>query len=116
MTLITVIAAPVLVLVGVLVGHWVARKRDKEQNRLGLVTELNETKLENRRLDFEVLKETVAELKAQVQTLSAKVDTLSAKLDLITSKYWRLVHHVRDWIGRHGIDKNELPDDIQSDI
>ena len=105
-----------LALLGVIYGHWVVRRNAAGQEKIQLVTELNDTKLEQKKLDFEVLKTTVETLRTDLISLRNKVDELEAKLDQITRKYWRLVHLARDWMIRYKIDHSEIPDDIKDDL
>ncbi|MGQ3384544.1 hypothetical protein [Glutamicibacter sp. TV12E] len=93
-------------------GHWMGRKNAKDQNKIQLVAELNDTELEKKKLDFEVLKTTVEALRSEVDRLTDKVK----KLDLVTSKYWRLVNVVRAWVTRYHISEDEIPHDIREDL
>lgn len=116
MTFLGVSLAALFALVGVIVGHWVGRRNAKGQEKIQLVTELNDTELEKKKLDFEVLKTTVETLRTDLITLRAKVGELESRLDQVTRKYWRLVHLARDWVTRYQIDHSEIPDDIREDL
>jgi len=110
-----VIAALLAALAGAL-GHWFGRKNAQDQNKIQLVTELNDTELEKKKLDFEVLKTTVEALKSEVERLTSKVKELDEKLEFVTSKYWRLINVVRGWVIRYHISEEEIPHDIREDL
>ncbi|WP_426734340.1 hypothetical protein [Glutamicibacter sp. 2E12] len=105
-----------IALVGVIYGHWVKRKGDKGQHKVQLVTEQNDSEIEKKKLDFEVLKTTVETLRTDLASLRTRVSDLEARLEVITRKYWRLVHVVRAWVSRYHIDPKEIPDDIREDL
>lgn len=112
----SVLGGALIALIGVIWGHQVARKNAQDQNKIQLVTELNDTELEKKKLDFEVLKTTVESLRTEVGRLSTKVKELDEKLDLVTGKYWRLINVVRAWIVRYHITEEDIPHDIREDL
>lgn len=110
------VVGAILVFLGTLVGHWFARRNAQEQNKTLLVAEINDTKIETKKLDFDILKSTVETLKTEVERLSDKVKELDERLNLISSKYWRLINVVRGWVTRYHISEEEIPHDIREDL
>lgn len=116
MVLYGILGGAAIALVGVIYGHYVKRQGDVDQRKIALVTEKNDTEIESKKLDFEVLKATVETLRTDLATLRQDFDGLKTKLEHITRKYWRLVSMVRAWVVRYGIDANEIPHDLREDL